>query len=126
VAKIPPDPFSPEFALEEAKRGDPTSLSIRVLEGVELSDGERLFISDLLHAKAGKRYKARRREIEQFRITKEVMALTTEGGQEAAVEQVRRAHNCSRRTIFNALKRFKDLIERAEAARKAIDKQHRH
>ena len=112
------DPLSPEFALEEAKRGDPLYLSIRVLAGDELSDGERLFISDLLNARAGKRYKTRKREIEQLRIARHVVALRKAGkSQKAAVAEVMRQHDCKSRTVFHALKRFKDfVVKRMEAA----------
>ena len=118
VAKIPTDPFSPEFALEQAKRGDPLYLSIRVLAGDELSDGERLFISDLLNAGAGKLYKTRKRQVEQWRMAKQVVALRKAGmKQKAAIDEVMRQHDCKRRTVLYALKRFKDfVVKRMEAA----------
>ena len=105
VAKIPTDPFSPEFALEQAKRGDPLYLSIRVLAGDELSDGERLFISDLLNARAGKLYKTRKRQVEQWRMAKQVVALRKAGMKQKAHANGPNFHGISYTVVSSAMPR---------------------
>jgi hypothetical protein len=105
-----------EFALEEAKRGDPAYLISRVATGKKLTDGEIEFIAKALMATAGRRYARVNRGGKQARIAEQVVTLVGDGTkQEAAVHAVMCQHGWSRRQVFKALKVYKGwAVKRAE------------
>ena len=108
MAKLPPDWFA-EYALKEAKLGNPGHLIGRFLSRKTLSDGEIQFIVKALEATGGKRQADELREIEQFLIAEQVEGFMTENGlkQEAAIKAVMDWRGRSRRHVFNALKAYR-------------------
>ena len=111
-AKLPPGWYA-KHALEEAKRGDPGHLIGRLLNRRRLTDDEIQFIVDVLEKTGGKRQDDQLREIEQFLIASQVEDLMKDGTKkEAAITEVMRWRERSRRHVFNALKAYRGKSRR--------------
>ena len=111
-AKLPPGWYA-QHALEEAKRGDPGHLIGRLLNRRRLTDDEIQFIVDVLEKTGGKRQADQLREIEQFLIASQVEDLMKDGTKkEAAITEVMRWRERSRRHVFNALKAYRGKSRR--------------
>ena len=105
VTKVRPPPgWYAKYALEEAKRGDPSQLIGRVLNRVRLSDDEIQFIVEALEATGGKRQADRLRKIEQMLIAEQVEELINTGiKKEAAIRAIADYRGRSRRHVFKAI-----------------------
>ena len=107
-----------EWSLNEAERGQPAYLIMRLHEGKKLTDGEIEFITKALcTARAAARPKhlnaKEKRWREHERIAEQVVALTRSGmKQEAAIRKMIK-RGVGRRTIYAALKAYKGMMREA-------------
>lgn len=98
------------YALEEAKRGDPGPLIARLMQALQgrgsLSDGEFWFVIEALEARESPDTRARLRNLERWLIAQQVDGLIDEEGRKSkkAVAEVAKDRGCSPRKVRGALK----------------------
>jgi hypothetical protein len=97
------------FTLSEAKAGNLVPLIARIRGGIA-SREECELAADLLEQLEGKRGKVYLRETEEALMAMRVEGLVEEEGlsTEAAVAQVMRERDCSRSSVFSAIRQFKE------------------
>jgi hypothetical protein len=112
VASKPTPAWYVDYALNEARRGEPGHLIARLqnaLQGGErLSDGEYWFIIEALEATESKQTRAQLRDLEKQLIALQVDGLIDEEGMKPkqAVEAVKKDRDCSTRHIRTALRAY--------------------
>jgi hypothetical protein len=113
-AKLPPGWYA-KYALEEAKRGDPSQLIGRLLSRRQLTDYEIQFIVEVLEKMGGKRQADRLRKIEQMLIAEQVEELIEDGmKKEAAIKKIGEYRGRSRRHVFKAISWWKSRNSRLD------------
>jgi hypothetical protein len=93
-----------DYCVREARQGNPWPLIGRLRSGMALTEAERDLVAEALEAKAGKRGSDLVRRAEAALIARQVEVLAASGMKiEAAVEEVAKQRDRSRRHVYNAI-----------------------